>query len=82
MLVFTSFLFLPILALSVTQPGPGMFRAAVYEHELVLPTSCSDRICSREEAMTLMEINLRVLEKQVVEAAVQGANIILLPEDG
>ena len=63
-------------------PPPGEFRAAVYEHELVLPTSCSARICTRKEAIELMEINLSVLEEQVVEAARQGANIILLPEDG
>ena len=54
----------------------------MYEHELVLPSACTSRLCTREEAVELMEINLAVLEEQVVEAARQGANIILLPEDG
>ena len=82
MLSSISHLLFPVLVLSVSPPGPGQFRAAVYEHELVLPTSCSDRVCSREEAVSLMEVNLLVLEEQVVEAGRQGANIILLPEDG
>ena len=81
MLVFllTMMISPPSTALSAI---PGQFRAAVYEHELVNPTNCSSRVCSREEAKALMEINLSVLEKQVVEAAKQGADIILLPEDG
>ena len=84
LLFLTSSLLLvsPSLSQSSPSPGPGQFRAAVYEHELVLPTSCSSRLCTREEAVKLMEINLGVLEQQVVEAARQGANIILLPEDG
>ena len=62
-------------------PEPGMFRAAVYEHELVLPWDCTQRLCTRQEAIVAMEVNLRVLREQVVEAASKGANIILLPED-
>ena len=81
MLVLIFSLLLPAISLSVSSK-PGQFRAAVYEHELVLPTSCSSRVCSREEAINLMEVNLKVLEEQVVEAAKQEANIILLPEDG
>ena len=60
----------------------GQFRAAVYEHELLVPFSCLARLCSRDEAISLMEDNLRLLELEVVEAARQGAQIILLPEDG
>ena len=85
LLFLCSLLFLspsPSLPQSVSSPGPGQFRAAVFEHKLVLPTSCSSRLCTREEATQLMEINLSVLEDQVVEAARQGADIILLPEDG
>ena len=62
--------------------GSGEFRAAVYEHEVILPISCLARLCSRDEAISLMEENLWVMEQQVVEAARQGAQIILLPEDG
>ena len=72
----------PPSSLGQSDPGPGQFRAAVYEHELVVPSACTSRVCTREEAVDLMEINLGVLEEQVVEAARQGAKIILLPEDG
>ena len=57
-----------LVGLSHTQ----QFRAAVYEHELVVPSACLDRVCSRQEAIELMEINLAVLEEQIVEAANQG----------
>ena len=53
-------------------PAAGQFRAAVYEHELVLPSECLDRVCSRQEAVQLMERNLAVLEDQILEAASQG----------
>ena len=54
----------------------------MYEHELVVPTACTGTVCSRQEAILLMEENLMELEHQVEEAARQGAQIILLPEDG
>ena len=54
----------------------------MYEHELVVPSACTDKVCSRQEAIELMEVNLMELEHQVEEAARQGAQIILLPEDG
>ena len=63
-------------------PGAGQFRAAVYEHELVVPSACTAQVCSRQEAIELMEVNLATLEKQVEQAALNGAQIILLPEDG
>ena len=63
-------------------PMEGKFRAAVFEHELVLPEACLYKVCSREDAIELMEINLQILEAKVIEAAENGAQIILLPEDG
>ena len=60
----------------------GTFRAAIYEHELVLPEACLYTVCSREDAIDLMEVNLQILERKVIEAAENGAQIILLPEDG
>ena len=60
----------------------GKFRAAIYEHELVIPEECLYKVCSREDAVELMEVNLQILETKVVEAAENGAQIILLPEDG
>ena len=64
------------------QTKEGQFRAAIYEHELVLPEACLYKVCSREDAVDLMEVNLQILERQVIEAAENGAQIILLPEDG
>jgi len=74
-----------VIDCSPTGPSPpstGQFRAAVYEHELTVPWTCTNKLCTREEAIQLMEINLAVLRGQVAEAASQGASIILLPEDG
>ena len=65
-----------------SRPKEGKFRAAVYEHELVVPTACLSTVCTREEAIVLMEVNLRILEEQIIDAARQGAQFILLPEDG
>merc|ERR1712212_1381635 len=90
----TMFTMEPILSLMVmlamiacvpagpSPPAPGQFRAAVYEHELSVPWPRTTSVCSRDQAIQLMEINLAVLRRQVEEAAEQGANIILLPEDG
>ena len=64
------------------QTKEGQFRAAVFEHELVLPEACLYKVCSREDAINLMEVNLQILESKVIEAAENGAQIILLPEDG
>ena len=64
------------------QTKEGQFRAAVFEHELVLPEACLYKVCSREDAVDLMEVNLQILERKVIEAAENGAQIILLPEDG
>jgi len=63
-------------------PASGQFRAAVYEHELTVPWTCTQNLCTREQAIQMMEVNLAVLRGQVEEAASQGAQIILLPEDG
>jgi len=57
------------------------FRAAVYEHLITEPSACKERVCTREEAVNAMEVNLQVLDHQVAEAASQGADILLLPED-
>ena len=64
------------------QTKEGQFRAAIFEHELVLPEACLYKVCSREDAVDLMEVNLQILERKVIEAAENGAQIILLPEDG
>ena len=67
---------------NIQHPKEGKFRAAVFEHELVLPEACLYKVCSREDAIELMEINLQILEAKVIEAAENGVQIILLPEDG
>ena len=71
------------LQANITRPTQeGQFRAAVFEHELILPEACLYKVCSREDAINLMEVNLQILESKVIEAAEDGAQIILLPEDG
>eukprot|EP00092_Neocalanus_flemingeri_P008400 GFUD01009056.1.p1 GENE.GFUD01009056.1~~GFUD01009056.1.p1 ORF type:complete len:524 (-),score=153.49 GFUD01009056.1:111-1682(-) len=67
---------------NLSLPAAGQFRAAVYEHELVVPYTCTQKLCTREQAIQMMEVNLAVLRRQVEQASTQGANIILLPEDG
>ena len=81
------FLFLLLSSLSLVLPSPlapGQWRAAVYEHVLTSPAmlGCSQTVCSREEAVLVLQTNLATLLPQVEEAAGQGAQLILLPEDG
>jgi len=56
----------------------------VYEHQLVTPASagCTLRTCTREEAIQVISSNLAVLTAKVEEAGREGAELILLPEDG
>ena len=64
------------------KPKEGHFRAAVYEHDLIVPEDCLNNVCLREVALGYIELNLQILEEQVVKAARNGTQIILLPEDG
>ncbi|XP_068866850.1 pantetheinase-like [Aphelocoma coerulescens] len=57
------------------------YVAAVYEHNVVLSEDTEVPVSS-EEALMLMEKNIAILEAAVKEAARQGANIIVTPEDG
>ena len=84
-LIFSCFGILSLISASIalfSKPKEGHFRAAVYEHDLIVPDACLYKVCSREEAISLMEVNLQILEEQVLAAARNGAQIILLPEDG
>ena len=75
------FILLDSLYANIQHIKEGKFRAAVFEHELILPEACLYKVCSREDAIELMDINLEILEAKVIEAAENGAQIILLPED-
>lgn len=57
------------------------FKAAVYEHEVILPEDPKE-IVSRDTALTLMKKNLAVYELQAAKAKRQGADILVFPEDG
>ncbi|XP_006834785.1 PREDICTED: pantetheinase [Chrysochloris asiatica] len=57
------------------------FIAAVYEHAVVLGNTSLTPV-SREEALALMNQNLDLLEGAITSAAMQGAHIIVTPEDG
>jgi len=67
--------------LQQTSQDKETFRAAVYEHLIIEPQMCQERVCTRQEAINAMETNLQVLAHQVEEAASQGVDILLLPED-
>ncbi|XP_072499459.1 pantetheinase-like [Notamacropus eugenii] len=57
------------------------FKAAVYEHAVIMPSE-SVRPLNREEALTLMNKNMDILEQAIISAAKQGAHIIVTPEYG
>jgi pantetheine hydrolase len=56
----------------------------VYEHDLVTAedVGCTRAVCSRAQAISLLETNLASMRAAVASAAEQGAQLVLLPEDG
>ncbi|XP_029975953.1 biotinidase [Salarias fasciatus] len=57
------------------------YIAAVYEHRVVL--NPEPRVpLSRRDALQLLERNLEIYEQQAARAALQGAQILVFPEDG
>ncbi|XP_057595106.1 pantetheine hydrolase VNN2-like isoform X1 [Hippopotamus amphibius kiboko] len=56
------------------------FKAAVYEHAVILPNHTETPV-SRNDALLLMNKNIDILEKAIKQAAEQGAQIIVTPED-
>uniref|UniRef100_A0A8C3WBS7 Vanin 2 n=1 Tax=Catagonus wagneri TaxID=51154 RepID=A0A8C3WBS7_9CETA len=56
------------------------FKAAVYEHAVILPNNTETPV-SREDALLLMNKNIDILERAIKQAAEQGAQIIVTPED-
>ncbi|XP_075059197.1 pantetheinase-like isoform X2 [Mixophyes fleayi] len=57
------------------------FIAAVYEHAVILADDTKSPISSHE-ALDLMNRNMDILEDAVKTAAMQGAHLIVTPEDG
>jgi len=72
------------LASAGATPPPGKWRAAVYEHTLVTAgeVGCSQAVCTRDQAILIMEENISTLRSAVEAAAEAGAELVLLPEDG
>lgn len=56
------------------------FIAAVYEHAVILPEETETPV-SQDDALLLMNKNIDILEKAIKQAAQQGAEIIVTPED-
>ncbi|KAK2491877.1 hypothetical protein MC885_010710 [Smutsia gigantea] len=56
------------------------FIAAIYEHAVILPDATATPV-SQENALLLMNKNIDVLEQAIKQAAAQGAQIIVTPED-
>uniref|UniRef100_A0A6I8MYI7 Vanin 1 n=1 Tax=Ornithorhynchus anatinus TaxID=9258 RepID=A0A6I8MYI7_ORNAN len=74
--------YVEILTLCVLQTSAlESFIAAVYEHSVILPVRTSKPV-SYEDALSLMNQNMIVLERAIKSAAEQGAHIIVTPEDG
>ncbi|XP_059885926.1 pantetheine hydrolase VNN2 isoform X3 [Delphinus delphis] len=56
------------------------FKAAVYEHAVILPNDTETPV-SQDYALLLMNRNIDILERAIKQAAEQGAQIIVTPED-
>ncbi|KAK1338034.1 hypothetical protein QTO34_001141 [Cnephaeus nilssonii] len=56
------------------------FIAAVYEHAVLRPKATETPV-SQDDALLLMNKNIDILEKAIKQAAEQGAQIIVTPED-
>lgn len=56
------------------------FIAAVYEHAVILPKTTVTPV-SQDDALLLMNKNIDILEREIKQAAKQGAQIIVTPED-
>uniref|UniRef100_A0A8D1WQ36 CN hydrolase domain-containing protein n=1 Tax=Sus scrofa TaxID=9823 RepID=A0A8D1WQ36_PIG len=56
------------------------FKAAVYEHAVILPNDTKTPV-SWDDALLLMNKNMDILERAIKQAAEQGAQIIVTPED-
>ncbi|XP_056275867.1 biotinidase [Pseudoliparis swirei] len=72
------------LASSVGQTEPvedSWYVAAVYEHNVIL-TPEPRGPSSRAAALRHMQSNLNIYEEQAARAALQGAQILVFPEDG
>ncbi|XP_063773427.1 pantetheinase-like isoform X1 [Pseudophryne corroboree] len=57
------------------------FIGAVYEHAVILPDDTKTPVSS-DEALDLMNRNMDILEEAVKASALQGAHLIVTPEDG
>uniref|UniRef100_A0A3Q3GMY3 Biotinidase n=1 Tax=Labrus bergylta TaxID=56723 RepID=A0A3Q3GMY3_9LABR len=78
---FASFIF-TLAAVVENQPVmESSYVAAVYEHNLILNPEPLVQL-SRSAALQHMQKNLDIYEEQAAEAAKQGAQILVFPEDG
>nr|XP_045015164.1 vascular non-inflammatory molecule 2 isoform X2 [Jaculus jaculus] len=80
--MITSFPTSALLLALITLPVCALdtFIAAVYEHAVLLPNKTETPV-SRRDALLLMNKNIDILETAVEQAARQGAQIIVTPED-
>ncbi|XP_035828945.1 pantetheinase [Aplysia californica] len=79
-LCLTTFIVLLTGSVSQVTSRIDKFKAAVYEHAVVLPDT--KVVVSRAEALAAMEMNLVTYWEQTAKAKEQGASIIVFPEDG
>ncbi|CAL1531289.1 unnamed protein product [Lymnaea stagnalis] len=73
---------LSVVALGVMATPPrSKFKAAVYGHAVILPENPTT-VVSRDEALINMKKNIDVYRSQAAVAKLQGADILVFPEDG
>ncbi|XP_077667883.1 pantetheinase-like [Eretmochelys imbricata] len=81
MIMFQPHIYATVFILSILQAfALDSYIAAVYEHSVILPDVTGSPVSS-DEALTLMNKNMDVLEGAIKAAAQQGAHIIVTPED-
>ncbi|ESO86941.1 hypothetical protein LOTGIDRAFT_128172 [Lottia gigantea] len=76
----TVLLCLVIAGINVCMGLRPSYRAAVYEHAVIMPVNI--RTVSRSQALVNMKKNLDIYEEQVRRAAGENVDIIVFPEDG
>ncbi|MED6235058.1 hypothetical protein ATANTOWER_014339 [Ataeniobius toweri] len=74
-------LVLLVFCLVETDSAVDSYVAAVYEHRVILNPDPRVPV-SRRDALIHMQKNLDIYEEQAARAALQGAQILVFPEDG
>ncbi|ESO89938.1 hypothetical protein LOTGIDRAFT_218395 [Lottia gigantea] len=69
------------LACNIECYSRNKFKAAVYEHSLIIPPNRTS-VASRYHALADVMVNLKIYDQQAKFAASQDVDILVFPEDG